>query len=70
MTVPADADPSMKTKGTSAQEYRERAERLRAIAASKLAGEDRALLIIVAKECDQMARVLEVTGHLAWKRLH
>jgi hypothetical protein len=65
-----DANTSMKNKGTSAQEYRERAEKLRAIATSKLAGEDRALLLSVAKECDQMARVLEVTGHLAWKQLH
>jgi hypothetical protein len=65
-----DASKSMKSKGTSAREYRERAEKLRAIATSKLSGEDRALLMSVAKECDQMARVLEVTGHLAWKQLN
>jgi hypothetical protein len=59
----------MTTKGTSAREYRQRAERLRTIAATKLTGEDRALLISVAKECDQMAKVLEMTGHLAWKQL-
>jgi hypothetical protein len=58
----------MTPRGASAREYRERAEKLRAIAASKLTGEDRALLISVATECDQMAKVLEMTGHLAWKQ--
>ena len=52
----------MRHNGLSANEYRERARRLREIAPSDFAHQS--LLMGVADQCEQMANVLDLTDKL------